>query len=180
MLRGWKSAMDWKSNRALSRHGLRFGLSEHGMYPSKNFWREAHGDFELIVAFKDILVVLPAAESFPIDETLLPCEMAVNGNWIVAAVNHAVDEGFAEAFGDVAATDGSIECAGIAVEIFEASGHADEDMEVVGIEEATFGGAMGGDGGDAALEGQGEDARVSVFGADHWKCMFAAGVGKEG
>lgn len=39
------------------------------MDASKNFGREAHGEFELIVAFEDIWVVFPAAEGFPIDES---------------------------------------------------------------------------------------------------------------
>jgi len=148
------------------------------MDPGKNFRRKAHGDFELVIAFEDIRVVFAGAESFPIDETLLPCEMAVDGDWIIAAVNQAAEEGFAEAFGNVAATDGSIESAGIGVEILEAFGHANKDVEVVGIEETTFGGAMGGDGGDAAFEGQSKDARVSVLGPNDGKGVFAAGMGE--
>jgi len=60
--------------------------------------------------------------------------MAVDRDRIIAAVDHAAEERLAEAFRNVAATDGGIESAGIAVEIFEAIGHANEDMEVIGIE----------------------------------------------
>ena len=123
------------------------------MDPGKNFRREAHGEFELIVAFENVRVVFPAAESFPIDESFRPGEMAVDRDRVIAAMDHAVDERFAQAFGNVAATDGGIECAGITVKIFEAFGHANKDVEVVGIEETTFGGAMGSDAGDSAFEG---------------------------
>jgi len=39
---------------------------------------------------------------------------------------------------------------------------------------------MGGDGGDAAFEGQGKDARVGVFGPNDRQGMFAARVSQEG
>ncbi len=122
------------------------------MNPGKNLRREAHGDFELVVAFEDIRLMFPAAESFPTDESLLPGEMAMDRNGIIAAMDQAAEEGFAEAFGNVAATDGAVEGAGVAVEILEPLGHANKNVEVVGIEEATFGGTMGGDGVDAAFE----------------------------
>lgn len=99
---------------------------------------------------------------------------------VIAAMDHAIDERFAKAFGDVAATDGGIECAGITVEILEALGHANKDVEVVGIKETALGGAMGGDGCDAAFEGQGEDAWIGVFGANDGQGVFTAGVGEEG
>src|SRR5690349_7681490 len=106
--------------------------------------------------------------------------MAVDGDRVIAAVDHAAEERFAQAFGNMAATNGAVESAGVAVEIFETPGHADENMEVVGIEEPTFTGAMGGDGGDDAFEGQGKDARIGVISADDGQCVFAASVSKEG
>ena len=123
------------------------------MDSGKDFWRETHGDFELVVAFEDIRLVFPAAECFPINEALLPGEMAMDRDRVIAAMNQAAKEGFAETFGNVAATDGAVEGADIGVEILEACAHANEDVEVVGIEKTTFGGAMRGDGVDAALEG---------------------------
>jgi len=149
------------------------------MDAGEDFGREAHGDFELIVAFEDIRVVFPAAEGFPIDESFRPGEVAMDGDWIITAMDHAVDERFAEALGNVATTDGAIEGADIAVKILEAFGHANKDVEVVGIEETTFGGAMSGDGGDAAFEGQGKDSGIGVFGFYDRQRVLAAGVGKE-
>ena len=104
----------------------------------------------------------------------------MDGDGVIAAMYHAIDERFAKAFGDVAATDGGIECAGITVEILEALGHANKDVKVVGIKETTLGGAMGGDGGDAAFKGQGKDARIGIFGANDGEGMFTACVGEEG
>src|SRR5258708_37909099 len=106
--------------------------------------------------------------------------MAVDGDGVIAAMYHAIDERFAKAFGDVAATDGGIECAGITIEILEALGHANKDVEVVGIKETALGGAMGGDRCDAAFEGQSEDAWVGIFGANDWQGVVAAGVSEEG
>ena len=104
------------------------------MDSGKNLLRKPHRQFELIVALKNIRVVFPAAKCFPIDETLLPCKMAVDRYGIIAAMDHSIDERFAQAFGNVAATDGGIESAGITVKIFEAFCHADEYVKVVGIE----------------------------------------------
>ena len=100
----------------------------------------------------------------------------MDGDGVIAAMYHAIDERFAKAFGDVAATDGGIECAGITIEILEALGHANKDVEVVGIKETALGGAMGGDCCDAAFEGQGEDAWIGVFGANDGERMFATCV----
>lgn len=40
------------------------------MNPGKNFGREAHGEFELVVALENVRVAFPAAKGFPIDESL--------------------------------------------------------------------------------------------------------------
>jgi hypothetical protein len=123
------------------------------MNPGKNFGWKAHGEFELIVAFEDIRLAFPTAESFPIDESFKPGEVAVDGDGIIAAVDHAAEERFAEAVGDVTSANRNVEGAVVAVKIFEALRHAGEDVEVFRVEEAAFGSAMGRDGGDAAFEG---------------------------
>lgn len=150
------------------------------MDPRKNVRREAHGELELVIAFEDVRLAFPTAKSFPIDETLEPGEMAVDGDRIIAAVDHAAEEGFAEALWDVASANGDVEGAVVAVKILEAFGHADENVKVFGVEQAAFGSAMGGDCRDAAFEGQGKDAWIGIFGSNDRKGVFAAGVGEEG
>ena len=92
--------------------------------------------------------------------------MAVDGDGKIAAVDQAFGERFGEAFSDVASAEWDVEGAGIAIKILKPAGHAFEDMEVFGIGEAAFGGAMSGDDVDAAFQRESQNARVGVFGAD--------------
>ncbi len=53
----------------ITSHQLPCRPSQQGVNSHKYLGREAHGEFELVVAFKDVRMAFPAAESFPIDES---------------------------------------------------------------------------------------------------------------
>jgi len=47
-----------------------YWLPQQAMYSGKDFRRKSHGEFELVIAFKNVPVPFPFAEGFPIDESL--------------------------------------------------------------------------------------------------------------
>jgi len=145
----------------------------------EGFGREAHSEFELVVALDDVWLAFPFAESFPVHEPPHPGPMTVNGHGIIAAVDHAVYERFSDTFSYMSAAERHVEGTVVAVEIGKAAGHAFEDMEIFGIGEAGFGGAMSGDDVDAAFEWKSQDTRIRIVGPDDGHGVFAAGVGQE-
>src|SRR5205807_2490591 len=111
---------------------------------------------QLIVSFQNVRLPFPTSKTFPIHKSLQPGEMAVDGDGIIAAMDHAAEEWFAKTFGNVASANRNIEGAGVAVQILEAFNQADKNVEIFRIEEATFGAAMSGDSDDAAFQRQGQ------------------------
>src|SRR5882724_2272058 len=152
--------------------GNRNGDSQQAPYPGERFWREAHRALQLIIPLENIGLPFPTAKGFPIDLPTHPSPMAVDRNRIITAVHHSIYQRFTKALRRVAAANRHVEGAGVAVKIWEAFGHAGENVEVFGIEQPTPGGAMGGDDIDAAFQWQRQDARIGVLAAEDGDSMF--------
>ncbi len=69
-----------------------------------------------------------------------------------------------------------VERAEVAVEIREALGHLDKDVEIIGIGQSAHRAAMRRDARDAALQGKFQDVRIGKFRADDFQNVFATRV----
>ena len=146
------------------------------MNACKGFGGKTHRGFQLVIALQNVRLPFPLAKGLPVHESAHPGEVAVNRHRVIAAVNHAAQKRFAQTFRHVAATNGHIERAGIAVKVGEALRHPGKDMKIFRVKQSTLGTAMGGDHRHPALQRQSQNARIRKFGADDRQRVLAASV----
>ena len=146
------------------------------MNSGETFGWESHGGFELIIPLQNIWLRFPPPEGFPIHGPAHPGEMSMDGDWVIASMHDALEEGRLKAMFGVSSSDRHVKGAVVAIEVGKFADHFREYVEIFRIKEAAFSAAMGGDHFHAAFQREGEDPRVREFLADYGHGMFASGV----
>ena len=142
-------------------------------------FREAHGQFELKVAFEDVGVVLPFPKGFAINQAPQPGPMAEDRDGIIAAVQNFFRERFLGEWLDDPAAHGNIEGAVVAVKARVLQSHLRKMVKIFRVGQAAFAAGVRRDDRYATLQRPIEGSRIREFGPDDLQGVFAAGMGQQ-